>query len=744
MEQEDLVDKLRSIFRTEASELLEELETALLELEDANDDTDLVDRVFRSLHTLKGSGATSGFQELSEFLHEVEDLFSSVRDGKVAIDSTLIDITLQIKDLVERYLDGEDQALSNGGDILEKLKHYLPREGDPAADASSADTQAGTAQNRRYTISFAPHEDFYRFGNDPLIYLDDLRALGTAVVTAAPESIPTLDQLDPEAAYLQWTIELDTEVSEAEIEEVFAFVLDECDLSIKAHQAETASHEKESAQAAKCWKLTFDTSEDKALDNQGLQGLIGELSKLGQLEFQKQPQPDAQARLIGPWQVLLKDCGAEEAEIRDAFLFTPIEPSLEDVSAENVSSAEDKPATQVNDRNKKSKNADASESMRVSTEKLDRLVNMVGELVILKSQLSNACQKVQAPPPELESSAEGLERLTLELRDLALDVRTNPIGHTFNRFKRTARDISRDLGKQVQVDIEGAETAMDKTVIDSLKDPLVHLVRNCIDHGIESPEDRAKAGKSEMGTLRLAAEQQGDSVRITVGDDGQGIDPVKIRAKAIQRGLMREDQQMPDEEVLQMIFQPGFSTKSEISQLSGRGVGLDVVRRQIEQLRGTVELASNPGKGSSITLTLPLTLAIIEGLLVGIDDDQYVFPLSMIQETFEFTAEQRLSKNKRNVVDHRGELLPYIDLRPLFGYNSERPKREKIVIVEIEGQKLGLVVDIVIGNHQTVLKSLGWASSKAKIFSGSTVLGNGRVGLICDIPAIVERAGVEA
>jgi len=736
MEHDSLVEKLRGIFRTEAGELLEELESALLELEDNNDDSNQIDRVFRSLHTLKGSGATSGFQDLSAFLHQVEDLFSHVREGAIPINSELIDLTLKIKDLVERYLEGEDSALSDGADVLEKIKAYLPGQ-SPETQGEELPTATTTSDTHLYRIHFAPHEDFFRFGNDPLIYLDDLRALGNTKILAKPDSIPSLDKMDLEAAYLIWEIELETEVSEAEIEEVFAFAIDECELRIEELFKDSSPDETDSSSnGEKSWNIQFESTKEQEFGNELLQNLIGELSKLGRIEFSKQALPDASGNMTGSWELKLLECQAEEAQVLDAFLFTPITPTVSPLqSLEKVA------ANTPVDKAKRDKNKDASESMRVSTEKLDRLVNMVGELVILKSQLNNACQKVKAAPPELESTAEGLERLTLELRDLALDVRTNPIGHTFNRFKRTARDISRDLGKQVQVSIEGAETSMDKTVIDSLKDPLVHLVRNCIDHGIESPEERHQAGKPEMGTLRLAARQEGDSVRITVGDDGRGMDPTAIRTKAIERGLMREDQQMPDDEVLQMIFQPGFSTKTEISQLSGRGVGLDVVRRQIEQLRGSVELSSDLGKGSSITLTLPLTLAIIEGLLVRIEEDQYVFPLSIIQETFEFNAEQRLSKNQRNVVDHRGELLPYIDLRPLFGYDNQRPEREKIVIVELEGQKLGLVVDAVIGNHQTVLKSLGWASSKAKVFSGSTVLGNGRVGLICDIPAIVERAG---
>ena len=717
MDHDALFTKLRKIFREEATELLQDLETALLSLETNYSDKTLIDQVFRSLHTLKGSGSTSGFQLLSQYLHEVEDVYSLVREGAIALNPALIEATLQIKDIILRHLDGDELALSANPEPLRVLLSYL-KKSDTLAPPPLV---APIPNSRTYRIHFSPQPDFYRFGNDPLVYLNDLRALGTCVVQVDTTCVPDLHAIDPEAAYLSWTVQLQTERPVADIEDVFAFLADECSVTIEEIR--------ETPIATASWRIDFTVSENQQLQTSHIDALLAELVALGELSIEQQPSKTTPAYPCGAWRLALANSLSSEADLRDAFLFTPIEPLISPAAPPAAPPAERaaaKPAT--------------ADFMRVPASKVDALVNMVGELVILRSQLTSACKLVPNAPPELAAAAEALERLTLSLRDLTLDVRTTPIGDTFERFKRNVRDIAKSLGKQVRVVIEGGDTSMDKTLIDRLQDPLVHLIRNCIDHGIESPDTRLSAGKDPEGTLLLSAEQQGDTVRIKVADDGRGIDAAKVLAKAIERGLVKPDQILSNDEILQLVFLPGFSTADSVSQLSGRGVGLDVVKRQIERLRGSIELRSEPGRGASITLCLPLTLAIIDGLLVGIEDDQYVLPLALVHETIEFPATQRHAHNGRNLVERRGKLLPYLDLRPLFGYSTPRPQREKIVVVEVEGQMLGLVVDTLIGNHQTVLKSLGWASSKARVFSGSTVLPNGRIGLICDIPALLALA----
>ncbi len=716
MDHDALFAKLRKIFREEAAELLQDLETALLSLETNYADKALVDQVFRCLHTLKGSGSTSGFHQLSQYLHEVEDVYSLVRDGAITLDPALLEATLQVKDIVLRHLDGDEQALDANPEPLRVLQAYL-KISDTLTPPPVLDFLPIA---RSYRIHFSPQPDFYRFGNDPLVYLNDLRALGTCSIKADTSLVPDLLAIDPEAAYISWTIELQTDRPRSDIEQVFAFLADECSVAI---------HESlPTPPAIQSWLVEFSVSENHRLRPDQINALLAELATFGELAIELQPHVSAPSFPIGTWRLAIACSTASEADLRDAFLFTSLQPI---VAASQHRTAAPAPATPK---------AAATDLMRVPAAKLDALVDQVGELVILKSQLAAACKLVHQPPPELAAAAEALERLALSLRDLTLDVRTTPIGDTFERFKRTVRDIAKSLGKQVRVVLEGADTAIDKTLIDCLQDPLVHLIRNCVDHGIESPDTRIAAGKEPEGVLLLSAEQQGDTVRIKVADDGRGIDAAKVLAKATQRGIVKPDQRLSEDEILQLVFQPGFSTADSVSQLSGRGVGLDVVKRQIERLRGSIELRSEPGRGASITLCLPLTLAIIDGLLVGIEDDQYVLPLALVHETFELPANQRQACNGRNLVERRGALLPYLDLRPLFGYRSARPKREKVVVVEIEGQMLGLVVDAVIGNHQTVLKSLGWAAGKARVFSGSTVLPNGRIGLICDVPALLAHS----
>jgi two-component system chemotaxis sensor kinase CheA len=338
-----------------------------------------------------------------------------------------------------------------------------------------------------------------------------------------------------------------------------------------------------------------------------------------------------------------------------------------------------------------------------------------------------------------------LQSLTTQLRDEVLNIRMMQIGQTFSKFRRLTRDLSRDLNKQVDLMLDGTETEMDKTILERLNDPLVHLVRNSLDHGLETPAERIACGKDATGKLRLAAHQKGDRVVITISDDGRGLDPVSIRKKAIERGLLAAEATPTNAELFQLVFLPGFSTAKNVSALSGRGVGLDVVRRTIDQLRGRIELNSEPGKGTEFRLSLPLTLAIIDGLMVSVGKDRYILPLSLAREAIDLPADHHIGSGRRNLVNVRGEFIPYLRLRDLFDYGTPPADlRERVVIVELEQSRLGLVVDEVLGNHQTVIKSLGWIAPEAPIYSGATVLGDGRVALIIDIPALAAYADQHA
>ncbi len=387
-------------------------------------------------------------------------------------------------------------------------------------------------------------------------------------------------------------------------------------------------------------------------------------------------------------------------------------------------------------------NSSKSAPVRVAAERLDLLVNLVGELVMTHSRIAQVAARANVA--SLSTPVEDLERIVQTLRDAVLGIRMMPIGATFNRFKRLVHDLSAELGKEIDLQIDGGETELDKTVLDQLGDSLVHLVRNCIDHAIEPPEERVRMGKPRRGVIRLAASHAGAQVVVTIQDDGRGLPLDMIRAKAIEKKLIAPDAVLSEKEIVNLIFLPGFSTAKTVTSVSGRGVGMDVVRRQIEALRGTIKVTSGQGGGTSVTLGLPLTLAIIEGQLLEIGVDQFIVPMSAVAENVELEAAQRFRNNGRNVIAVRGEQVPYIRLRDLFEIRGGAPEIEKIVIVNHEGRRVGLVVDRVLGSHQTVIQSLGRYYRQIEVASGATIMGDGRVALILDLAGLVrsvERTG---
>ncbi|HEY9250767.1 MAG TPA: chemotaxis protein CheA, partial [Rariglobus sp.] len=383
------------------------------------------------------------------------------------------------------------------------------------------------------------------------------------------------------------------------------------------------------------------------------------------------------------------------------------------------------------------KSAAKEATVRVPSSKLDRLVNLVGEFVMNQSRLAQVAAR--SDNPDLACPVEAIERLVAELRDSVLGIRMMPIGSTFNHFKRLVHDLSLELGKEIDLVTEGAETELDKTVLDQLGDPLVHLIRNCIDHGIAPPDERLRIGKSRRGTIRLTATHEGSHVVIAIQDDGRGMDVDAIRAKAVEKGLITETATLSEKELFNLVFLPGFSTAKQITSVSGRGVGMDVVRKQIDALSGGIQLVSQRGVGTTISLTLPLTLAIIDGLLVELAGDQFILPMSAVTENVELPRVDRERQNGRNVIAVRGELIPYIRLRELFGLGGEGPVMEKIVIASQGDQRVGIVVDRVLGSHQTVIQSLGRFYRDIEVCSGSTIMGDGRVALILDLAGLIAR-----
>lgn len=619
------------IFRQEAQDLLEEIERGLLDLERRPGDRDLVNGVFRSLHTLKGSGAMFGFDALAAFTHHCETAFDRVRKGEAPASAELVAAVLAAQDHMRALAEGRPVTEAAGEALLERLRRAVEGGGEPAAPpAPSAVT---------YKIRFRLPADALANGTRPLPLLDELRELGPCEVVAVTDAVPPLEELVPTECHLIWDVTLTTEHPRSAIEDVFIFVLDEMTLEIEALDA----------------------------------------------------------------------------------------PSAEEAPGEQ--------AVETTEAAAEAKSARATETVRVPAERLDELMDRVGELVIAQSRLKQVA--TQSADGQLRAVSEEIERLAAELRDTMMVVRMVPIAQLFGRFRRLIHDLARDTGKAIELFTEGETTELDKTVIERLADPLVHLIRNAADHGLESPEGRMAAGKPATGKVTLAARQSGAEVIITITDDGRGVDRARVRAKAEDAGLIAPGATLSDNELLQLIFHPGFSTAQAVTSLSGRGVGMDVVKRTIEGLRGAIEMTSEPGVGSTISLRIPLTLAIIDGLLVRVGGGRYVIPLAAVEECVELSLEQDMRSTGRSLLTLRDQLVPFIRLRELFSTGTSPDQHQKVVVVSTGHDRVGLVVDQILGDHQTVIKSLSSFHADVETFSGATILGDGEVALVLDVAHLV-------
>ena len=689
-----MIDQHRQAFKEEAYELLSELETSLLELEERPDDVDLIGRVFRAMHTIKGSGSMFGFDDIASFTHEVETIFDMVRNGKLQVTKRLVNLTLAARDQIRSMLDhseeGEGTAdLQVSGEIIAGLRELAGYESPAAAPIEKKAEKGALKDPVTYRIRFVPARDIFASGSNPLTLLAELRELGTCNVVAQTSDFPGLEEINPEACYVYWDVILTTDQGENAIRDVFIFVEDDCELKIEI----IAEHSR------------FDENQDyKKL------GMI--LLERGDITDEAMKEVLAQQKRFG--ELAVSRGILHEGKVQSAL-----------VEQRHIKEVRQEKQT-----------AEAASSIRVPAERLDVLVNLVGEMVTVQARLSQTA--AHRGDSELMAIAEEVERLTAELRDSALNIRMLPIGSTFSKFKRLVRDLSGELGKQIEMTTEGAETELDKTVIEKLNDPLVHLIRNSIDHGVELPEARLAAGKPGHGTVHLSAVHSGDSVLITIADDGAGLDKDAIRAKALERGIISPATELSEKELFGLIFAPGFSTAKKVSSVSGRGVGMDVVKRAIEALRGSIEIASVRGAGTRIMVRIPLTLAIIESLLVKIGNDSFMLPLSLVDECVELTREDVVRSHGRNLAHVRERLVPYIPLREQFNIPGDPPDIEQIVITQVNGVRVGFVVDHVIGEHQTVIKSLGRAYKDAEGISGATILGDGSVALILDIPKLLQ------
>ncbi|HBG19973.1 MAG TPA: chemotaxis protein CheA [Desulfobulbaceae bacterium] len=701
-----MIEQHIAAYREEATELLAELETSLLELEETPDDQDLISRVFRAMHTIKGSGAMFGFDEIAAFTHEVETVFDLVRNGKMVVTKELLNLTLQSRDHISALLDassGFGEVDNNRGDeIIASLRLLTPAKdasggNKPQPPPSPTKQETAPAEPlQTWRIRFEPNRELLICGSNPTSLLGELRSLGDCTVTAHFDAVPPLDGLVPEHCYLYWDIILTTSRGEAAIRDVFIFVEDDCRISIKLID-DPARAEDETYR--KLGEILVDRGDITPTD---LQSVLQQQKPLGELLVEKGTVSEEK----------IQSALAEQQQVKT-------------IRQERTA-------------------PDAAASIRVPAERLDQLVNLVGEMVTVQARLTQVAN--QERDATFIAIAEEVERLTNELRDTALNIRMLPIGSTFSKFKRLVRDLSQELGKEIEMETFGADTELDKTVIEKLNDPLVHIIRNSIDHGIEKPEKRLALGKPASGTIRLGAEHAGDSVLITIYDDGGGINRDAIRKKAIELGMVSPTAELTDQQIYGHIFAPGFSMAAKVTSVSGRGVGMDVVKRGIEGLRGTIVVDSKLGEGTTITLKIPLTLAIIESLLVKIGDSHFVLPLAAIEECVELSGQDIKASHGRNVANVRGHLTPYIRLRDQFDIAGERPEIEQIVIVSVQSTRIGFVVDSVVGEHQTVIKPLGVMYQDVKGISGATILGDGSVALILspgDLSRMAEAAELE-
>lgn len=704
MTRDDQMGQARKAYFEEAQELLADLEETLLELETRPDDHELINRAFRSMHTIKGSGAMFGFDDIAMFTHELETVFDQIRNGTLALSNEILDLALKSRDLILKLLvdDGRDgQACHEETErIVSALRGFLPSAEAPGGALvkarDDAGLEAGGAELTVFRIRFKPDERIFHSGTNPFALLEELAELGECQIVARTESIPSLDLLDPEACYTAWDIILTTDRSEEAIRDVFIFVEDDCELRIQA--VEQVLPEQAPSVGRRLGEILVD---------RGDIGLADLHAALQQQVLAHQPLGEVLTKsgLVSPQSI--EAALSEQRVVREV--------------RQGKTSTEHKDA--------------AVSSIRVEAAKLDKLGDLVGELVIVQARLSQIVN--ERHDSVLATLAEELERLSDELRDNTLGIRMLPIGSTFNKFLRLVRDLSRDLGKEIELVTQGGETELDKNVIEKLNDPLVHLLRNSIDHGVEAPDVRQRHGKPRKGTILLSAEHASGEVIIKIVDDGAGIDPRKVRAKAVERGLIAQDAALADEELLQLVFAPGFSTAEKVSNVSGRGVGMDVVKRGIDTLRGRIKLESVPHQGTTVTVKLPLTLAIIDGLQVEVSKSNYVIPLSSVEECVELDRRRLDMGVDREMINLRGEAVPFIRLRHWFEATGAVPEIEQIVIVNVLDHRVGLVVDKVIGQHQTVIKSLGRVYRELEGISGATVNGDGTMALIIDVQAMV-------
>jgi two-component system chemotaxis sensor kinase CheA len=711
------MDVIQQAFVIESHELLQLMEDNLLQLESSGDDPEIINAIFRVAHTIKGGAGVIECKFIVEFTHVLENVLDEMRSGTIAASRDLVEALLASADhlavllsCVENETEPHEDINRASEALRTALQRYLGKM--PVAPRSLAAVEPGVQvigggemETDHWHISLRFGSNVLRQGMDPATFIRFLLEFGQIIhLVTLPDAMPDADHMDPESCYLGFEISYQSDADKSRIESVFDFVRDDCVVHI------WPPHSRLSDFMASIETLTDDTMK------------LGEiLVKCGALtQHELDSALDAQA-------------GRPDTEAP---------PKIGDVLVtQGAVTSELVEAAVVKQGKMAEKKSLDAQLIRVQAAKLDQLIDLVGEIVIASAGANMLARR--SGETALVESTSVISMLVEQIRDSALQLRMVQIGDTFTRFQRVVRDTSRELGKDIELVISGSEAELDKSVVEKLGDPLMHLVRNALDHGIEAPDQRLAKGKPARGTLRLNAYHESGSIAIEIIDDGAGMNRDKILNKARERELVGPNQVLSDSEIFALIFEPGFSTAEKITNISGRGVGLDVVKRNITALRGSVEVESRAGQGSTFRIRLPLTLAIIDGFLVGVGKASYVIPLGTVVECLELSEKDRAETLNHQYINLRGEVLPFVRLRDQFEVAEPGGKRENIVVVHYAGQKIGLVVDELMGEFQTVIKPLGSIFKHIKGIGGSTILGSGEVALILDVQSLVALATVQ-
>ncbi len=691
------LNRFRAAFYEEAGEHLENMEAGLLALETSGGDNEVLNTIFRAAHSIKGASATFGMDQVARFTHVLENLLDRMREREILPTMDLCELLLKSTDVLSGLIQAEKNNVSPPPQVEDTFRALQQYSSVSTATQTKQMVSAVVAASvgQAFEIHFRPSPSFFHSGQNPLFLIDELRQLSTAFdVRADISRIPSLSQMDAEVCYISWEIRLTTTSPEGALQDVFMFVDDESTPTIRLAAG--------SPESSVCDVSNIETS------TTGTTAAI-----------------ESQSATVGssPTSIAVTQVAEPGAESNAAERRSGEDRRVEKKGA--GSSAPGSPASA------------SSETVRVDRERLDKMINQIGELVIGTSMVEQDWSRYH---PDAESAAlVQLGKIVRDLQEMSLSLRMVPIAASFQKMTRIVRDLSHRLGKQIHLETEGEDTELDKTVVDQIGDPLLHMVRNSVDHGIELPEERIAAGKSPEGTICLKAYHQGGNFIIEIQDDGKGLDRDRILRKAIERGIVSEHDNLSDEDIYGLIFAAGFSTAEQVTDVSGRGVGMDVVRRNVEALQGSISIRSQKGKGCRMIVRLPLTLAILDGLLVRVANDSYVIPLlSVVESINQKDRDIKSVLSKGEVISLRGEIVPLLRLDRILNLrqNHDHSESNLLVIVEDQGRKYSLAVDELLGQQQVVIKNLEANFQKVPGVAGATILGDGRVALILDINGI--------